>query len=83
MTASTISLLTFNIGNPSEQRAERQLTWLATRPEQILVLTELEQFSAAEAGRILGVSSVAARVRALRARRRLRALWESKGGRHA
>lgn len=39
MTAST-SLLTFNIGNPSEQRAERQLTWLAARPEQVLVLTE-------------------------------------------
>lgn len=40
MTASTISFLTFNIGNPSEQRAERQLAWLATRPEQVLVLTE-------------------------------------------
>lgn len=40
MTASTISFLTFNIGNPSEQRAERQLAWLASRPEQVLVLTE-------------------------------------------
>lgn len=39
MTAST-SFLTFNIGNPSEQRAEHQLAWLAARPEQILVLTE-------------------------------------------
>jgi len=40
MTASTASFLTFNIGNPSEQRAERQLAWLAARPEQVLVLTE-------------------------------------------
>jgi exodeoxyribonuclease-3 len=40
MTGSTISFLTFNIGNPSERRAERQLDWLATRPEQVLVLTE-------------------------------------------
>jgi exodeoxyribonuclease-3 len=40
MTGSTISFLTFNIGNHSEQRAERQLAWLATRPEQVLVLTE-------------------------------------------
>jgi exodeoxyribonuclease III len=40
MTASTTSFLTFNIGNPSEQRAERQLAWLATRREQVLVLTE-------------------------------------------
>src|ERR1700722_6180505 len=40
MTASGLSFLTFNIGNPSEQRAQRQLTWLAERPEQVLVLTE-------------------------------------------
>jgi exodeoxyribonuclease-3 len=35
-----LSLLTFNIGNPSRDRAERQLAWLATRDEQVLVLTE-------------------------------------------
>ncbi len=35
-----ISLLTFNIGNPSPERAQRQLGWLASRDEQILVLTE-------------------------------------------
>ena len=40
MTTSGLSFLTFNIGNPSEQRAERQLAWLAGRPEQVLVLTE-------------------------------------------
>lgn len=57
------------------------LNRLAPADRQILVLTELEQFSAAEAGAILGVSAVAARVRALRARRRLRALWDMKGGR--
>jgi len=37
---SGLSVLTFNIGNPSEQRAERQLAWLASRPEQVMVLTE-------------------------------------------
>jgi exodeoxyribonuclease-3 len=36
----TLGLLTFNIGNPSPQRAQRQLAWLATRPEDVLVLTE-------------------------------------------
>jgi exodeoxyribonuclease-3 len=40
MTVSGLSFLTFNIGNPSEQRAQRQLAWLAGRPEQVLVLTE-------------------------------------------
>lgn len=35
-----LSVLTFNIGNPSRDRAERQLSWLARRPEQVLVLTE-------------------------------------------
>lgn len=40
MTSSGLSFLTFNIGNPSEQRAERQLSWLARRPEHVLVLTE-------------------------------------------
>ncbi len=36
----TLGLLTFNIGNPSPARAERQLGWLATRDEDVLVLTE-------------------------------------------
>ncbi len=36
----TLGLLTFNIGNPSPERAERQLGWLATREEDVLVLTE-------------------------------------------
>jgi exodeoxyribonuclease III len=40
MTEGGLSFLTLNIGNPSEQRAERQLAWLATRPEHVLVLTE-------------------------------------------
>ena len=35
-----LSLLTLNIGNPSPERAERQLAWLAERPEDVLVLTE-------------------------------------------
>ena len=40
MATSGLSFLTFNIGNPSEQRAQRQLEWLAGRPEHVLVLTE-------------------------------------------
>jgi exodeoxyribonuclease III len=40
MVTSGLSFLTFNIGNPSEQRAQRQLEWLADRPEDVLVLTE-------------------------------------------
>lgn len=35
-----LSLLTFNIGNPSPERAQRQLAWLASRDEHVLVLTE-------------------------------------------
>lgn len=35
-----LSLLTWNVANPSAERAERQLSWLTTRPEQIFVLTE-------------------------------------------
>lgn len=35
-----LSFLTFNIGNPSAERAERQLAWLASRDEHVLVLTE-------------------------------------------
>jgi len=40
MKSPGISLLTFNIGNPSAERAHRQLAWLTNRDEQILVLTE-------------------------------------------
>jgi exodeoxyribonuclease-3 len=35
-----LSLLTLNIANPSPERAKRQLSWLAARDEDILVLTE-------------------------------------------
>jgi exodeoxyribonuclease III len=35
-----LSVLTFNIGNPSPERAQRQLAWLASRDEHVLVLTE-------------------------------------------
>jgi exodeoxyribonuclease-3 len=38
--ASGLSLLTLNIANPSAQRAERQLAWLASRDEDVFVLTE-------------------------------------------
>ncbi|MGH2733249.1 MAG: endonuclease/exonuclease/phosphatase family protein [Actinomycetota bacterium] len=38
--STVLSLLTWNVGNPSQERAERQLEWLAKRPEDILVLTE-------------------------------------------
>jgi exodeoxyribonuclease III len=37
---STCGVLTFNLNNPSRERAERQLAYLAARPEPILVLTE-------------------------------------------
>ena len=40
MNQSGLSLLTFNIGNPSPERAQRQLAWLASRDEHVLVLTE-------------------------------------------
>jgi exodeoxyribonuclease-3 len=36
----TLALLTLNIGNPSVARAERQLEWLQSRDEHVLVLTE-------------------------------------------
>jgi exodeoxyribonuclease-3 len=36
----TIGVLAMNIGNPSRERAERQLEWLQERPEHVLVLTE-------------------------------------------
>jgi exodeoxyribonuclease III len=40
MTSAGLSLLTFNIGNPSAERARRQLRWLIGRDEDVLVLTE-------------------------------------------
>lgn len=36
----SLSLITVNVGAPSLDRAQRQLRWLAERPEDILVLTE-------------------------------------------
>lgn len=36
----TVDVLTFNLNNPSKERAERQLAYLAARPESVLVLTE-------------------------------------------
>ncbi|MGW4033325.1 endonuclease/exonuclease/phosphatase family protein [Streptomyces sp. NPDC004838] len=36
----TCDVLTFNLNNPSRQRAERQLAYLVARPESVLVLTE-------------------------------------------
>ncbi|MCI3277672.1 endonuclease/exonuclease/phosphatase family protein [Streptomyces cylindrosporus] len=35
-----MDVLTFNLNNPSRERAERQLSYLTARPEQVLVLTE-------------------------------------------
>jgi exodeoxyribonuclease-3 len=37
---SELSLMTLNVANPSPERAQRQLDWLATRDEQVLVLIE-------------------------------------------
>lgn len=37
---TTLDVLTFNLNNPSRERAERQLDYLAARPESVLVLTE-------------------------------------------
>ena len=36
----SLSLLTLNLGAPSLDRAQRQLAWLARRPEDVFVLTE-------------------------------------------
>jgi exodeoxyribonuclease-3 len=36
----SVGILAMNIGNPSRERAERQLEWLQERDEDILVLTE-------------------------------------------
>lgn len=35
-----LDVLTFNLNNPSRERAERQYAYLAERPESVLVLTE-------------------------------------------
>ena len=40
MKTSALGILTVNIGNPSLQRAERQLGWLDARDEDVFVLTE-------------------------------------------
>jgi exodeoxyribonuclease-3 len=37
---TTLDVLTFNLNNPGRERAERQLEYLAGRPEAVLVLTE-------------------------------------------
>jgi len=37
---SELSLMTLNIANPSPERAQRQLDWLAARDEKVLALTE-------------------------------------------
>ncbi|MEU9337941.1 endonuclease/exonuclease/phosphatase family protein [Streptomyces sp. NPDC048290] len=37
---TTLDVLTFNLNYPGRERAERQLAYLAARPEQVLVLTE-------------------------------------------
>ncbi|MFF4748868.1 endonuclease/exonuclease/phosphatase [Streptomyces sp. NPDC002514] len=37
---TTLDVLTFNLNNPGRERAERQLAYLAARPEPVLVLTE-------------------------------------------
>ncbi|MFB9576217.1 hypothetical protein [Streptomyces yanii] len=36
----TLDLLTFNLTNPSTDRAERQLAYLVARPEAVLVPTD-------------------------------------------
>lgn len=43
-----LSLLTVNVGAPSLDRARRQLRWLATRPEDVLVLTETKATAGSE-----------------------------------
>ena len=41
MTEPSLSVLTLNVCSPSVPRAERQLEWLGSRPEQVFVLTEV------------------------------------------
>lgn len=40
MTKLHLDMLTFNLNNPSQDRAQRQFEYLAARPEPVLVLTE-------------------------------------------
>ena len=44
----SLSLLTVNVGAPSVDRAQRQLRWLAGRPEEVLVLTETKATAGSE-----------------------------------
>ncbi|GLZ32065.1 hypothetical protein Lesp02_42530 [Lentzea sp. NBRC 105346] len=44
----SLSLLTLNVGAPSIDRAQRQLRWLAARPEGVLVLTETKATAGSE-----------------------------------
>ncbi|SER77757.1 exodeoxyribonuclease-3 [Lentzea xinjiangensis] len=43
-----LNLLTVNVGAPSIERAQRQLRWLAARPEEVLVLTETKATAGSE-----------------------------------
>jgi exodeoxyribonuclease-3 len=53
----SLSLITLNVGAPSLDRAQRQLRWLAARPEDLLVLTETK---ATAGSRLLAVAFSAA-----------------------
>jgi hypothetical protein len=57
-----LSLLTFNIGNPSPGRAQRQLAWLASRDEHVLVLTETKASAGCQL--LAGAFTAAGRLRA-------------------
>src|SRR5215469_4961338 len=57
MASPGLSLLTLNIGNPSPDRARRQLAWLIRREEDVLVLTETK---ASEGCRLLAEEFTAA-----------------------
>ena len=48
MSKSSLSVLTLNVCSPSLSRAERQLEWLDSRPEQVFVLTEVGQGAGSE-----------------------------------
>jgi RNA polymerase sigma-70 factor, ECF subfamily len=67
---------------PRGEAAEvlRAMAGLGEEDRELLLLVSWEELSPAEAGRVLGVSSLAARSRLHRARRRLRGLLEERGG---